>query len=94
MKDAMVELGDNLITVLREVKIELGIIGKLACFFVDLFYGVGLVIGLEETISPGAHVCGWLVSAKVSRVRQVARCANDGRPRSSETYESGWRLGQ
>ena len=57
MEEAVVELGDNLIMVLREVKVEVGIVGELAGFFVDLFNGAELVVGLEETISPSAHLC-------------------------------------
>ena len=67
MKEASVELSDNLIMIVRELKVERGIIGKLARFFVDLFYGVELVVRLEEAISPGAHDCSSVISIGASR---------------------------
>ena len=63
VEETRVKLGDNLAMVFREYKVECGIVGKLACFFVDLFYSVELVVGLEETIAPGAHDCSRLMSA-------------------------------
>lgn len=67
MEEASVELGDDLIMVFREFKVEQGIVGKLARFFVDLFYGVELVVRLEEAISPGAHDCSSVISIGASR---------------------------
>ena len=78
MEETRVKLGNNLIMVFRESKIECGIVGKLACFFVDLFYSVELVVGLEETIAPGAHDCCRLMSAGIPTVGRVARCVDDG----------------
>lgn len=72
MEEAIIKLCDDLLMFFREIKGELGIVGKFACFFVDLFNGVVFVVGLEETVSPGAHDCGRLVRDGILTIREAA----------------------
>lgn len=60
VEEAGVEFVDDLVAVVGIPEGEVGVVCEAAGFFGDGYREVELVVGLEETVSPGAHLC-WCV---------------------------------
>ncbi len=60
VEEAGVELVDDLVAVLGIPEGEVGVVCEAAGFFGEVCREVEFLVGLEETVAPGAHVC-WSV---------------------------------
>ena len=72
VEEAGVEFVDDLVAVLGIPEGEVGVVCETAGFFRDGLHDVELVVGLEETVSPSAHLC-WSVVIDLGGVLTVRK---------------------